>query len=39
MLWECKGVDFGRGRPEWGAPDHETFIIKLGNRLNDERLQ
>ena len=35
MLWECKGVDFGRGRPEWGAPDHETFIIKLGNRLND----
>lgn len=39
MLWECKGVDFGRGRPEWGAPDHETFIIKLGNRLNDERMQ
>lgn len=39
MLWECKGIDFGQGRPEWGAPDHETFIIKLGNRLNDERLQ
>ena len=39
MLWECKGIDFGRGRPEWGAPDHKTFIIKLGNRLNDERLQ
>lgn len=39
MLWECKSVDFGQGRPEWGAPDHETFIIKLGNRLNDERLQ
>ena len=38
MLWECKGIDFGRGRPEWGAPDHKTFIIKLGNRLNDERL-
>ena len=39
MLWECKGVDFGRGRPEWGAPDHETFIIKLGNRLNGVRFE
>lgn len=39
MLWECKGIDFGQGRPEWGAPDHETFIIKLGNRLNDDKLQ
>ena len=39
MLWECKGIDFGRGRPEWGAPGHKTFIIKLGNRPNDERLQ
>ena len=39
MLWECAGVDFGQGRKEWGAPDHETFIIKLGNRLNDEGLQ
>ena len=39
MLWECKGITIGKGRPEWGAPDHETFIIKLGNRLNDERSQ
>lgn len=39
MLWECKGITIGQGRPEWGAPDHKTFIIKLGNRLNDERLQ
>ncbi len=30
MMFECKGITIGRGRPEWGAPDHETFIIKLG---------
>ncbi len=33
MMFECKGITIGRGRPEWGAPDYETFIIKLGKRL------
>ena len=33
MLWEYQGLDFGHGRPEWGAPDYETFIIKLGKRI------
>lgn len=33
MMFECSGISIGRGRPEWGAPDYETFIIKLGNRL------
>lgn len=33
MLFECKGIMLGQGRAEWGAPDHETFIIKLGNRI------
>lgn len=33
MLWECKGITIGQGRPEWGAPEHTTFIIKLGKRL------
>lgn len=33
MLWECKGITIGQGRPDWGAPDYETFIIKLGKRL------
>ncbi len=33
MTFECKGISLGRGRPEWGAPNHETFIIKLGKRL------
>jgi len=33
MTFECKGITIGRGRPEWGAPDSEVFIIKLGKRL------
>lgn len=33
MLWTCKGITIGRGRPEWGAPDYEVFIIKLGKRI------
>lgn len=33
MTFECKGITIGQGRPYWGAPDYETFIIKLGNRL------
>lgn len=33
MLWECKGITVGRGRPEWGAPDYEVFILKLGKRI------
>ncbi len=33
MLWEYRGLDFGQGRREWGAPDYETFIIKLGKRI------
>ena len=33
MMFECKRITMGQGRPEWGAPDHETFIIKLGKRI------
>lgn len=33
MTFEYKGLKIGKGRPEWGAPDYETFIIKLGKRL------
>lgn len=33
MTFECNGITFGQGRPDWGAPNHETFIIKLGKRL------
>ena len=33
MTFECKGITFGKGRKEWGAPDKDVFIIKLGNRI------
>lgn len=33
MTFEIKGLSIGKGNPEWGAPDHETFIIKLGKKL------
>lgn len=33
ILFECKGITVGLGKPEWGAPEHEVFIIKLGKRL------
>lgn len=34
MLFEFKGLDIGRGNPEWGAPDEDVFIIKLGKRIS-----
>lgn len=34
MTFEYKGITIGRGRPEWGAPDEDVFIIKLGRRLS-----
>ena len=33
MTFKCEDITIGKGRPEWGAPDYETFIIKLGNKL------
>ncbi len=33
MTFEFAGLTIGRGRKEWGAPDHDVFIIKLGKRL------
>lgn len=30
MLVECKGIRIGRGKPEWGAPSENVFIISLG---------
>ncbi len=35
MTFECKGIGIGDGRPEWGAPEEEVFIIKLGKRVWD----
>ncbi len=33
MLFEFVGLEIGKGRPEWGAPDVDVFIIKLGRRI------
>lgn len=33
MAFECKGIEIGKGHPEWGAPEKEdVFIIKLGGK-------
>lgn len=37
MMFECKGITIGRGRKEWGAPDNDVFIIKLGKNHEDNR--
>lgn len=33
MTFEIKDFVIGKGKAEWGAPEEEVFIIKLGNRL------
>lgn len=33
MAFEIKEIVIGKGNPEWGAPEEDVFIIKLGNRL------
>lgn len=33
MTFEVESITIGRGRPEWGAPDCDVFVIKLGRRI------
>lgn len=33
MLFRIEGISIGKGRAEWGAPEYETFILKLGKRI------
>lgn len=33
MLFKIKSMHIGKGNPEWGAPEEEVFIIKLGERV------
>lgn len=34
ILIECKGIEIGEGRSEWGAkPGKQYFIIKLGKEI------
>lgn len=34
MLFKLNSVTIGKGNPQWGAPDYETFILKLEERIN-----
>lgn len=33
MLFEVESIIIGRGKPEWGAPDEDVFILRLGERV------
>ena len=33
MIFEIKDISIGKGKPEWGAPKEDVFIIKLGERI------
>lgn len=33
MIYEIDCFTFGKGKPEWGAPTENVFIIKLGERV------
>lgn len=33
MLFQLEEITIGKGNLNWGAPDYETFILKLGEKL------
>lgn len=33
VSFKCEGITIGNGNPDWGAPQEEVFIIKLGQRI------
>lgn len=33
MTFEIESISIGKGKPEWGAPEQNVFIIKLGSKL------
>ncbi len=35
MTFKCDGITVGRGNKEWGAPDNDVFIIRLGDRVEE----
>lgn len=34
MLFGLDEIIMGKGNPDWGAPEEQVFIIKLGGRCN-----
>jgi len=40
QLWaHIEEITIGRGNPEWGAPDRDVFIIKLGAVFHTKNLK
>lgn len=33
MAFYINKIEIGKGRPEWGAPDEDVYIIRLGKRI------
>lgn len=33
MIFEIESITIGKGKPEWGTPYHDVFIIKLGQKI------
>lgn len=33
MLFKLEEITIGKGNPDWGAPDYEVFILKLGQKM------
>ena len=33
MTFQLERITIGKGKKEWGAPDNDVFIIKLGKRI------
>lgn len=33
MAFEIERITIGKGKPDWGAPDEDVFIIELGERI------
>lgn len=34
QTWTVADITLGKGNPAWGAPEHQVFIIKLGERVD-----
>lgn len=34
QTWTVTDITLGKGSPAWGAPEHQVFIIKLGERVD-----
>lgn len=33
MLFNLDSISIGKGKPDWGAPDKEVFVLRLGEKI------